>query len=124
MTDVEQTDASSLAQMNLLDTILLQRVVHDAEEHEHRLQSETSAAMLVRLLAQMPQREIHAVHGPVPLSLVRSLATGFIGMIPLRQDIFTPDLADVCLERRISAQAVAFRKISDDERDWSWNCRF
>lgn len=79
---------------------------------------------LVRLLAQMPQWEIHAVHGPAPISPLRSIAAGLTRLVPRRRDIFCPELADAGLERRISAQAVALRKVSNDEREWNWSCRF
>lgn len=79
---------------------------------------------LVRLLAQMPQWEIQAVHGLAPLSPMRSLAAGLTRLIPRGRDIFSPELADAGLERRINAQAVALRKVSKDGREWNWSCTF
>jgi predicted O-methyltransferase YrrM len=79
---------------------------------------------LVRLLAQMPQWEIHAVHGLAPISPLRSLAAGLTSLIPRRRDLFSPDIADAGLERRINAQAVALRKVSNDDRTWNWSCTF
>lgn len=79
---------------------------------------------LVRLLAQMPQWEIHAVHGLTPLSPLRSVTSKLLDLVPMSADIFSPTLSCGALERQINAQAVALRKTSDDKRSWDWSCIF
>lgn len=76
---------------------------------------------LVRYLASWPHLEVFGTHGDYHETSARRIGSLIGRMVPFRERVFRPELIASDKALGIAASCVAFRKISDDERQWDWS---
>jgi len=75
---------------------------------------------LARYLTAMPHLEIAATFNGAPVSRSRRIASALVSRIPGARKLFDYELVLPNNSLGIAASCVAFRKISEDVREWDW----
>ncbi|MCX6935856.1 MAG: class I SAM-dependent methyltransferase [Verrucomicrobia bacterium] len=122
--DFAYIDSTKIFDILLVDVFLIHKILRVGGVLALDDCSFPGIRKLARLINRHPGWKLYQTFGPRPTSLKKRLLSKLCNRLPRKAQIFASNLLDLDSVLGLEADCIAFQKISEDTRHWSWHAEF